>query len=247
MDVPSRRRVPGWLWLLLAPGMVLAQVGAKLIGEPTYRRWMRGELGIVENSTVVLLVVACVCALASFRLRERVASRLFGPFALVMALGCFFFAGEEASWGQHWLGYATPEGIAERNEQGEFNLHNDPFLETFLDQLPRNLLTLAALVGGLLGPILRRKRSAFEPDFGAEGVQRWIWPPAICWPAALLAVTITLPAKILEGQGREVPYLLEISAGETKEFALALFLTVYLLHMLVALRNYQPRSYGYRS
>src|SRR5690606_29576334 len=33
-------------------------------------------------------------------------------------------AGEETSWLQHELGYATPEIVADANVQGEFNLHN---------------------------------------------------------------------------------------------------------------------------
>jgi hypothetical protein len=32
--------------------------------------------------------------------------------------------GEELSWGQHWLGFETPEISREVNVQGEFNLHN---------------------------------------------------------------------------------------------------------------------------
>jgi len=33
-------------------------------------------------------------------------------------------AGEEASWGQWFLGFETPPAIAEVNHQGELNLHN---------------------------------------------------------------------------------------------------------------------------
>ena len=36
----------------------------------------------------------------------------------------FFIAGEEISWGQRIFGYMTPDWVAERNIQKEFNLHN---------------------------------------------------------------------------------------------------------------------------
>lgn len=42
----------------------------------------------------------------------------------VWALLCVIFFGEETSWLQHQLGYATPETAASWNAQREFNLHN---------------------------------------------------------------------------------------------------------------------------
>jgi hypothetical protein len=232
------RRLSPWIWLAVPVAIVLLQVGAKAVGEDVYRRTMRGELGLVENLTVLFLVVAIVSALRLLPLRRRVAWRWFGAFAAVMALGCFFFAGEEASWGQHWLGFEPPEAIAERNDQGEFNLHNDPLLEKVLDQLPRLALTLAALIGGVIAPIVRRGRRGHRgrrPRFDGPGLRGWIWPTVECVPAALLATTISVPGRIIEKSGGEIPYLMEISAGETKEFGLGLFLMVYLVTLRRAL------------
>ncbi|MEM7311082.1 MAG: hypothetical protein AAF682_30710 [Planctomycetota bacterium] len=223
--------ITAWLWVGLPLGAVAAQIAAKAVGEDFYRRTMRSELGLVENATVLLLLVALVTALRLFAARRRVASAgLFGAFALVMALGCFFFAGEEASWGQHWAGFEPPADIAARNEQGELNFHNDPVLETFLDQLPRNLLTAAALLGGILVPLRRLRRGAPEcPRFDRPGLRAWIWPTVVCLPAAVVAVGVTLPKKAFRALDRQVPYLIDISPGETKELALAAFLMLYLL------------------
>ncbi len=233
-------RLSPWIWLVPAPLIVLLQVAAKAISEDFYARWLRGEKGLVEVLTVLFLVAAVLQAAQLFRLRERVAWPHFGKFAALMAAGCIFFAGEEASWGQHWLGFAPPEAIAARNDQGEFNLHNDPLLETVLDQLPRNLLTLAALVGGVLVPlVLRRKARA---DFESDSPWAWIWPTSVALPSALLAVTITLPEKLFETTRGEVPYWLEISAGETKEFCIALFLWVYLASLRGRLAAAPPQT-----
>ena len=236
------RPLPAWLWLGVPPAMVAAQVAAKAVGHDFYRRWMRSETGIVEILTVLFALGAVVAAVRLHSLRRRVAWPRFGAFALVMAAGCLFFAGEEASWGQHWLGFAPPEAIAARNDQGEFNLHNDPVFEKVLDQLPRSLLTLAALVGGVLAPLARRRRgAAAAPDFSTPGPGGWIWPTFVCFPAALFVVTVSLPEKLFEALGREVPYLLEISAGETKELCLALFLMLYLVTLARHLRAAPPR------
>jgi hypothetical protein len=229
----SSAGVPVWLWLWAAPGIIVAQVGAKLAGESVYRQWMRGELGLVENLTVAFLLGAILSCLVCFRRRARVRWRLFGPAVLVFAAGLVFFAGEEASWGQHWFGFEPPESVVARNDQGEFNLHNDPFFEKLLDQLPRSLLTLAALIGGVLMPLKRRGKSV--RDFASPAPWGWVWPTSECFPAALLAVTITLPKKLFGAFDSAVPYALEISPGETKEYCLALFLFVYTLSLARAL------------
>lgn len=228
-----KQSAPSWLWLWPPFAIVALQVGTKALSEDLYRTIFRGELGLVENCTVLFLVTAVVLAVRLYFMRDRVRSKLFGPFVLVMALGCFFFAGEEASWGQHWMGYDTPEAIAERNDQGEFNLHNDPFLEMFLDQPPRLALTFAALIGGLCAPLLRRKRGLGPPVFDGEGFWGWIWPTMACLPTSIVALTVTFPKKLFD----EVPSALDISPGETKEFCLALFLLVYLLVLFRELRR----------
>lgn len=233
----SAPRVPALLWLWAGPAIVVAQVATKIHGEETYRRWMRGELGLVENLTVAFLLGALVCAVLCYRLRARVRWRFFGAATLVVVAGLFFFAGEEASWGQHWFGFAPPESIAARNDQGEFNLHNDPFFEKLLDQLPRLILTLAALAGGVVAPLVRRSRGLAGRDFASNGPWGWAWPGFECMPAAILVLTISLPKKGFELLDRPEPYLLDISPGETKEYCLALFLLVYLCSLLLALRN----------
>ncbi|TDJ72766.1 MAG: hypothetical protein E2O39_06090 [Planctomycetota bacterium] len=235
MPTPPRNP-PTWLWLLPAPVIIAAQLITKAAGGDAYRTWFRGETGIVENLTVVFLLVALVAALAAYRQRKRVAARRFGPFMLVMALGCFFFAGEEASWGQHWFGFDTPAAIAERNDQGEFNLHNDEVLEAVLDQLPRNLLTLAALVGGVIMAAGRRLRHREGFDFASPSSSGWIWPTIACLPAAFFAITVSLPEKVYARAGLDYPTWLDISPGETKEFCLGLFLMVYLLTILRSVR-----------
>ena len=110
------------------------------------------------------------------------------------------------------------------------SVHNDPFFEKFLDQLPRNLLALAALVGGVIAPLMRHRLGRPDrPSFASADVRGWIWPTSVCLPACVVAVTVSLPKKVFEALDRDTPYPIEISPGETKEFCLALFLLLYLL------------------
>ena len=54
----GRTELPTCLWLGVPPGIVVLIIGAKLIGEDVYDRWIRSEWGAIENLTVVFLAVA---------------------------------------------------------------------------------------------------------------------------------------------------------------------------------------------
>jgi hypothetical protein len=240
-------RVPAPLWLWAAPLAILSQLVLNAFGDPVYRRWVRGETGLVENATLVFLVGGLMCTLRCWRQRARVRWRGFGPAALVFAAGLLFFAGEEASWGQHWLGFHPPAAIAARNDQGEFNLHNDPVFEKVFDHLPRAILTVAALVGGVIAPLVRRRGGTGERDFHTAGPSGWMWPTLASFPAAFFALTVKLPEHVFAARDRPVPYLIDIVPGETKELCLALFLFVYALGMQRALASEDSSPCGSES
>lgn len=223
---------------MLPLALLLIQFVCRVAFDDFYVSYIRSELGLVQNMTVVALIVAIVNAGVLFARRREVNNRLFGPFALVMCLGCIYFAGEEASWGQHWFGFETPESIREGNDQGEFNLHNTSgALGGLVDQLPRNLLTLAALIGGLVLPLTRSGRKRV-PKFDQGTIAGWVFPTFVCAPSALLALIVSLPEKIIEAREKEVPHWLDIAPGESKELYLAMFLMIYLL----AMRRYLTRE-----
>ena len=89
--------------------------------KPTYDFLTRGE-GAVEILTFVVFLLGggalFAAALATRRLLPRCAYILGGITLL-------FFAGEESSWGQHIIGFATPNFLVDLNIQREFNIHNN--------------------------------------------------------------------------------------------------------------------------
>jgi hypothetical protein len=225
------RELPRWLWLWFPPLILLVQFGAKLAGHETYRRLVRSELGLVEVGTVVMLVIALVVAVRLFLARRTLPAPWLGVWMGLFSLGALYFAGEEASWGQHYFGWSTPEALAAVNAQQETNIHN---IGGVFDQLPRNVLALGILVGGVVLPIVRRRRHGAWVE--AEGPMRWLLPTVVCLPTAVLASLVSLPEKLFEAAGREVPDLIEISPGETKEYYFGLFLMLYVLSLARRLR-----------
>ena len=76
---------------------------------------------MIENLTAVLLFSASILLFVTGRMERKSLRRWIYVMGGIVLL---FIAGEEISWGQRIFGYPTPDWIAERNGQGEFNLHN---------------------------------------------------------------------------------------------------------------------------
>src|SRR4030095_9397889 len=99
-------------------GVALALYDARLF------RAYTSETGPIDTLTVVALVGgAVVCFRRLWRLRRQRSALFLLRTAL---LGTLFVvaAGEELSWGQHFLGFKSPEFFAQHNAQHEVNLHN---------------------------------------------------------------------------------------------------------------------------
>jgi hypothetical protein len=96
---------------------------ACLLGSPAFVQWVAGREMLVE----VLGALAFLTGALFYFLAWRWAKDRGEGWSLGL-LGCalllFLAFGEEASWGQHWLGFATPEPLREINAQQETNLHN---------------------------------------------------------------------------------------------------------------------------
>ncbi len=118
-----------------------------------FLHYMVGEFGAPETLTALGFLGASL--FAGCVLLHHKSMRIWSLFFFI-GLVLFFFvcAGEEMSWGQHLLGFKTPESIAKINEQGEFNLHN---LE--LENIhPKDIVSLFMKIYGILLPVVFIKK-----------------------------------------------------------------------------------------
>ncbi len=224
----SSDSLPVWCWLWGPLILAAALAVVPHFNGDWYRAWITGERhGVLEAAQVLLALaglVQCLRILAMPALQSRPWLYLWVGFA---AAACFYIAGEEASWGQHYLGWETPEGWLALNDQGETNLHNT---SSWFDQKPRMLLELGVVVGGILIPLwalrwpaLRRRR------FGI------ILPPMICLPSAALAEFARAWERVVDLlAGR---FYLFGRSSEVQEFYFYLFV---LLYMIVLRRRLRP-------
>ena len=179
---------------------------------------MNGELGFIELSTVVILFVAIGFCVAAIRQVRRLAHTPYlKAWLLVLIAGAAYFALEEMSYGQHLFGWSTPEGLRELNYQEETNLHN---VHAICDRVPRALLTLGILVGGVILPLYRQFRG--QP-LSESNRFYWQWPTMDCVTIGLLVILIRPFFTLFEQDA--------ILVGELKEQFFALFILLYCISL----------------
>lgn len=187
-------------------------------------RMLKGEAGIIENMTVLFLVVAIGFCVSGISTANRLGlSSLLKAWLFIMIMGSAYFALEEISYGQHMFGWGTAETWKELNDQDETNLHN---VHAMFDQVPRALLTLGILIGGIILPLYRHFR-----DIQLEESNRlyWQWPTLDCVTIGLLVILIRPVLSIVD-----VDF---INTGEMKENLFALFILLYCVSIQLRLKN----------
>jgi uncharacterized membrane protein YhaH (DUF805 family) len=184
----------------------------------------KGEAGIIENMTVLFLVAAIGFCIASLsRAKRLLLPDFLKVWLFILIIGAAYFALEEISYGQHMFGWGTADAWKELNDQDETNLHN---VHSLFDQVPRALLSLGILIGGIILPLYRRFR-----DIRLDESSRfyWQWPTIDCVTIGLLVILIRPILSVVETDA--------INTGEMKENLIALFILLYCISIHSRLRH----------
>jgi hypothetical protein len=196
---------------------------------------LAGDERFVEMLGALAYAGASLCCfLAARRTRDAGSQHMQRVFLIGLGVVFFFACGEELSWGQHLLGFKTPEAIEHMNRQAEFNLHNlniwdsrDEtgarrgglafFLNTnrLLDYFMLSLFVVGPLLvagGGALGRLARTLGfPAFDPRFAAPMLLNY----------AITAVSVLLSRTAIMSRGTS-------EIRESNSAFLCLMLAAYL-------------------
>lgn len=233
-QIQKKHELPKWLWLWSVAGLVVFHFLIRIISPEFAGAQLEGESGLSENGTVVLLIIALFVVGYIFKNRRYLPHGGLIYWYLLLGFGVLFFAGEEASWGQHWFGWETPDGMKALNDQEETNLHN---MSSWLDQKPRTLIEIGAIVGGIFYPLYRRFRSK---EFLEFSWQAFFWPSWVCLPISLAIGLIKVPDRVIGIQN--LPELFNMNVSEIQEGFVALGFLIYFLS--VAVRLYRLKNHS---
>jgi uncharacterized membrane protein YgdD (TMEM256/DUF423 family) len=223
---------------------MLVFVIAAIISPAFYRAHVRRhEIGWQEQGTIICLVPAVVIGVAIL-LRSRELKRWWvRAWVVILTCGALYFAGEECSWGQNYIGWSTPERWSQINDQHETNLHNTSGL---FDHVPRALLSLAAGCCVVMPLVLRRLQRDW---LMRQHPMTWLLPTSAVVPAAALATLSDIPQKFYgqydkthEAANWFAEMFLAGRHSEMKEYFLAMFILMYMWSFATRFRNVQRQE-----
>lgn len=208
-------------WYLVLPLLVIPLLFYIAVTMPDFfMHWMASEqTGLLEfiNALFPLIVALIALRLLVYPFIWR--DKLLRVWMILMVVGGIYLAGEEASWGQHYVGWTTPEFWTEVNDQQETNLHNT---SSWLDQKPRLVLTVGMIVSTLIFPIFL----IFKPHMPMRQFD-FVYPPLALIPLAVILFFTELYKQLK----RVLPdhWITNLRPGELQEVYIVWFLLAYAL------------------
>ena len=150
------------LWYFWLP---IASIVAIFLARALFIEWTKvwlfsEERGLVEFIHFLFPALVALIGLRLLFFPQIRKDPLLLLWALALAVGGIYLSGEEASWGQHYFAWATPESWKLVNDQGETNLHNT---SRFFDQLPRAFLVAGIIFAGLIMTWILSNRPELPP------------------------------------------------------------------------------------
>lgn len=216
--------LPKWLWLIAAPAILPLIILTRYLDPEFFELWIEPEGGLIEVVTPVILLVATISGILIARRHALLPAKWVAAWFALHAMGSFYFAGEDLSWGQHFFGWRTPPSIVALNDQGETNLHN---MSSWFDQKPRVLLVLWSILGGAGAPLLAAwGKLAYG---GPRDWRYWIFPRRACVIPGLVVALVWVPEEFLRAITRWAPFLFDFRISEVQELHLAIFLSFYMV------------------
>ncbi len=223
-----------WQWLPLLMVVVMV-VGRTIFPDwKDYEYYIESEKrGIVENAAFFILAPGVVFGLLAWRMRDVLPSKYLGYWIMLCTVAVFVAAGEEASWGQHWFQWATPEGLAAINDHNETNFHNTL---NGHDTTIKSIIMVGMAIGTMVIPLLIKFGGLVKPATGAP--LYWLFPTVVGLPVTIYCLSSRIIRQLFQKWTELDQYAyFDMDFNELSEFYVACFLFFYLFSFWYRLRQ----------
>jgi len=209
-----------------------------------YEAWIMPvprEDGYVENASALFFLLAGIYAFYIAKSSIGGQTILFRAAMVFFGLTAVWVCLEEISYGQHFIGYSTPEWFLAHNKNRELNFHNlDKDAPSYALKTAGYILVTTV---GIVAPLIVRFRKITLPASGVPvfGLLRYFVPT--CWmiTPSLLHLFANLPKNIIKTfpGGHEFVesshYFSE--SGEYEEYMLGVWVFLYVVSVHTAIRK----------
>ena len=189
-EMKKQSLLPIWACLWLPVAYLAFQLCGEVFLPQKILSDMHSENGFLELTQFGIMVFAFLVALIGLFKVYLSGHFMVFVWLLLGALGSLYVAGEEVSWGQHFIGWSSGDFLMQINDQGETNLHNT---SSWLDQKPRVVLEVLIMTAGILIPVLKSAERVKLPVVFDD-----IYPPLSLVPVACIVLGVKLSEKMLE-------------------------------------------------
>jgi hypothetical protein len=201
---------------------------------PFYEWLLRSEYGVIENLTILYSFIGAIISFKLIGMSKNLPyTKFFKVWFTLFTIALIYLGGEEASWGQHIFGWESSEYFLENNQMYETNLHN---LTPQMEQVPKILLHLAAIFGGLIWPLLiYLKKIKLTPD----SLYDWVMPNKTVVMSCFLAIAVRLWERYYAWMQIKPEYAERDAFKELKEANetfLVLFILIYLISIFYRIK-----------
>jgi hypothetical protein len=192
-------------------------------------------------SSALAAVVLIICARRLWSVpapAEAAFAERRGAAAIVslIALATFFFAGEEISWGQTYVRWATPDSI--RHQVPETNIHNIHGLPISVNSLGSVFLIVMFIVL----PVVWQQRKFNLPRAWRPAIPEWPVVFSMVVAFALKAVKPLYFQIVVDPKAQTVYIEFIEQFNEQKEMLVAVTLLMFALYRLAATRSARPAA-----
>lgn len=208
-------------WLYVPAGFFVLQALVEIVLPRSILAPLHTENGPHEVLQAVVIFIALIIALRCVMAAQKAGYRWIMAWAGLAALCCLYVGGEEISWGQHVFDWTTPEFWSRVNDQNETNFHNT---SSWLDQKPKLILQIGVYVGGLIVPLLLRKKPGLLPARFTM-----IYPSHELGVTAAIALFIMIQHKTAQ---KVAALIFFTRANEVQELYLYYFVALYMTLLL---------------